>query len=94
MITTVTLNVAIDKTYEVDQLQKGEVMRVGKCTKTPGGKGLNVTRVIKLCGEEVVATGFVGGHSGAYVEELLEELHRKRGHVSMYWIMTELLLSF
>lgn len=73
MITTVTLNVAIDKTYEIDQLQKGEVMRVGKCTKTPGGKGLNVTRVIKLCGEEVVATGFVGGHSGAYVEELLEE---------------------
>ncbi|RSK53251.1 1-phosphofructokinase [Bacillus canaveralius] len=73
MITTVTLNVAIDKSYVIEELKKGEVMRVLKCTKTPGGKGLNVARVIKLCGEEVLATGFVGGHSGAYVEDLLKE---------------------
>lgn len=73
MITTVTLNVAIDKSYVIDALKKGEVMRVRECTKTPGGKGLNVARVIKLCGEEVLATGIVGGHAGAYVEDLLKE---------------------
>lgn len=73
MITTVTLNVAIDKSYVIDVLKKGEVMRVHECTKTPGGKGLNVARVIKLCGEDVLATGIVGGHSGAYVEDLLKE---------------------
>jgi tagatose 6-phosphate kinase len=73
MITTVTLNVAIDKSYVIDELKTGEVMRVQKCSKTPGGKGLNVARVIKLCGEEVVASGVVGGHSGAYVEDLLKE---------------------
>lgn len=74
MITTVTLNVAIDKAYVVDTLDKGTVMRVLKCTNTPGGKGLNVAKVAKLCGEEVLATGFVGGHAGAYVEDMLNAI--------------------
>lgn len=73
MITTVTLNVAVDKSYVVDELRKGEVMRVRKCTNTPGGKGLNVARVIKSCGEDVIATGFIGGHTGALVEDLLKK---------------------
>lgn len=73
MITTVTLNVAIDKAYTVDALNKGEVMRVKACTNTAGGKGLNVAKVAKICGEDVVATGFVGGHAGAYVEDMLKE---------------------
>lgn len=71
MITTVTLNVAIDKAYTVEAVNKGEVMRVQTCTNTAGGKGLNVAKVAKICGEEVVATGFVGGHAGAYVEDML-----------------------
>lgn len=73
MITTVTLNVAVDKAYVIGELNKGEVMRVQKCTNTPGGKGLNVAKVAKICGEEVLATGFVGGHAGAYVEDMLNE---------------------
>lgn len=73
MITTVTLNVAIDKAYVIDDFCQGEVMRVKKCTNTPGGKGLNVAKVAKLCGEEVLAAGFVGGHAGAYVEDMLNE---------------------
>ena len=64
MITTVTLNVAIDKAYVIDALNKGEVMRVQKCSNTAGGKGLNVAKVVKLCGEPVTAAGFVGGNSG------------------------------
>lgn len=73
MITTVTLNAAIDKAYTIDHLNRGEVIRVIKCSNTPGGKGLNVARVIKLCGEEVQATGFLGGYNGAKVEEMLRE---------------------
>lgn len=75
MITTVTLNVAIDKAYVIGEFKQGEVMRVLKCTNTAGGKGLNVSKVAKLCGEEVLATGFVGGHAGAYVEQMLNEEH-------------------
>jgi len=73
MITTVTLNVAVDKAYVIGEFVQGGVMRVQKCTNTPGGKGLNVAKVAKLCGEDVLATGFVGGHAGAYVEEMLDE---------------------
>lgn len=71
MITTVTLNVAVDKAYVIDEFKKGEVMRVLKCTNTAGGKGLNVAKVVKLCQEEVLAAGFAGGHAGAYVQEML-----------------------
>lgn len=73
MITTVTLNVAVDKAYRVNDLNKGELNRVKTCINTPGGKGLNVAKVVKICGEEVLATGFTGGHVGAYVEEMLNE---------------------
>ncbi|WP_163536333.1 1-phosphofructokinase [Gracilibacillus sp. YIM 98692] len=73
MITTVTLNVAIDKSYIISELKKDEVMRVQDCKVTPGGKGLNVARIVKLCGEDVLATGFIGGHAGAYVKEMLDE---------------------
>jgi tagatose 6-phosphate kinase len=71
MITTITLNVAIDKAYVVNDFAKNTVTRVLKCTNTAGGKGLNVSKIIKLCGEDIIATGFVGGHAGAYVEDLL-----------------------
>lgn len=72
MITTITLNVAIDKAYQVDVFQTGEVNRVRKCTNTAGGKGLNVAKVAKISGEEVAASGFLGGHAGAYVEDMLK----------------------
>lgn len=72
MITTVTLNVAIDKLYIVEDYKPYEVMRVKECTSTPGGKGLNVTKVAKLLGQEVTATGFVGGHAGEWVLEALD----------------------
>lgn len=71
MIATVTLNVAIDKAYVIDKLEHGTVMRVKKCTNTPGGKGLNVAKVAKLCGEEVLATGFAGGFNGKSVISML-----------------------
>ncbi len=81
MITTVTLNVAIDKAYVIGEFKQGEVMRVQKCTNTAGGKGLNVAKVVKLCGEEVLASGLVGGHTGAYVEQLLKEQQVKNEFV-------------
>ena len=49
------------------------MIRVATCNMTAGGKGLNVSRVIKMCGEDVLATGFVGGHTGALVEDLLQK---------------------
>lgn len=77
MILTVTLNAAIDKRYVVEEFRVGEVNRIKECTYTPGGKGLNVSKPAAIAGAKVVATGFVGGHAGRYIEESLDEFDIK-----------------
>lgn len=73
MITTITLNVSVDKAYYIKgSIVPGTVARVVKCRNTAGGKGLNVARIADFCGEEVTAAGFVGGFNGAYVKDLLD----------------------
>lgn len=72
MILTVTLNAAIDKRYVVDGFQVGEVNRVKECVYVPGGKGLNVSKPAAIAGARVIATGFVGGHAGNYIEDALK----------------------
>lgn len=72
MILTVTLNAAIDKRYVVEDFQVGKVNRVVECAYTPGGKGLNVSKPAAIAGAKVVATGFVGGHAGHYIEDELK----------------------
>ena len=72
MILTVTLNAAIDKRYVVEGFRTGEVNRMKECTYVPGGKGLNVSKPVSIYGAEVVATGFAGGHAGAYIEDALK----------------------
>lgn len=74
MITTVTMNAALDKAYFMkEKIKNGTVMRVDHCRTSAGGKGLNVARVISLCGAKVQATGLVGGFNGQYLESLLEK---------------------
>ncbi|AIF52525.1 1-phosphofructokinase family hexose kinase [Pelosinus sp. UFO1] len=73
VILTVTLNLAIDKTYAVDHFALTQVNRTRKVTALPGGKGINVARVASILGEEVVATGFVGGYNGRYIGKSLSE---------------------
>ena len=73
MILTVTLNAAIDKRYVVENYQVGEVNRVKECAYVAGGKGLNVSKTATIAGAEVLATGFVGGHAGAYITEAVEK---------------------
>lgn len=66
-VLTVTLNAAIDKRYELPNVALGRVQRVNRVVATAGGKGLNVARAAMLCGQQVVATGFVGGYAGEFV---------------------------
>lgn len=72
MILTVTLNAAIDKRYVVESFAQGEVNRVKECSYVPGGKGLNVSKPAAIYGARVVATGFLGGHAGNYIEDALK----------------------
>ena len=84
MITTVTLNASIDKAYHMtEKIENGTVMRVAKTDNSAGGKGLNVARVIKLCGVDSKATGLVGGFNGQYLESLLDAdgINHEFGHI-------------
>ncbi|MEU2955307.1 1-phosphofructokinase family hexose kinase [Streptomyces xanthochromogenes] len=71
MILTVTLNTALDITYRVPALVPHASHRVDEVTERPGGKGLNVARVLAALGHEAVVTGFVGGPSGEVLRALL-----------------------
>lgn len=71
MITSITLNTALDKLYRVDTLLPYAVMRVEDVSVTAGGKGLNVARVAAIAGENATAMGFVGGHNGALFQSLI-----------------------
>ena len=46
MIITITMNPAIDKTVEIDQLVHGGLNRINCVTKDAGGKGINVSKTI------------------------------------------------
>ncbi|MFI0368954.1 1-phosphofructokinase family hexose kinase [Actinomadura sp. 1N219] len=74
MILTVTLNPALDDTYEVPDVRFGEVNRVAAVHRRPGGKGVNVARVLHGLGHEVTAAGLAGGVAGRRIEEGLASL--------------------
>lgn len=82
MILTVTMNPSIDKLYRVEGNTLGAVQRVLEVSNTAGGKGLNVSRVSSLLGEDVTAMGLVGGHIGGYFESLIDgKIRRAFTHV-------------
>jgi tagatose 6-phosphate kinase len=69
VILTVTLNTALDITHRVRALRPHATHRVTEVIQRPGGKGLNVARVLAALGHEVTVTGFVGGGTGRAVQE-------------------------
>ena len=77
MITTVTLNPAIDTRYFIEDFKEGRLFRAEKTIKSPGGKGLNVTKVLRQMGADVVATGIIGGKNGEWIQENLKKMDIK-----------------
>lgn len=71
MVVTVTLNPAIDKTCKVGKLHKGNVNRMDKVERIAGGKGVNVTKILRQFGYPVKAIGFLAGTGGKFIEETL-----------------------
>jgi 1-phosphofructokinase/tagatose 6-phosphate kinase len=74
MIITVTLNTAIDKTLSVPNFRLGRRHRTVEQTTMPGGKGVNVARVLKALGQPVIATGLTGGATGTRIVDQLTQL--------------------
>jgi 1-phosphofructokinase len=75
MIITVTLNPALDKTIEIDEFKIGSVNRIVSTRVDAGGKGINVSKVIKELQYESLALGFLGGSSGNHIKNYLNNLN-------------------
>lgn len=72
VIVTVTPNAALDRTAIMPSFTLNAVNEVKALSSQPGGKGINVARVLKAFGVPVVATGFVGGDTGKAIKLGLE----------------------
>jgi 6-phosphofructokinase 2 len=71
MIVTITLNPAIDKTYQVGNLVPEHKLRCGNPFVEAGGGGINVSKGLKELGSSSVAVFFAGGRNGEYLQEIL-----------------------
>jgi 1-phosphofructokinase len=74
MIVTVTPNPSLDRTLEVEELRRGEVVRAYADRSDPGGKGVNVSRALVANGYRSRAVLPLGGADGELLASLLEGL--------------------
>lgn len=83
MILVINLNASVDKRYKMKDLVKGEVMRASEVDNTPGGKGIHVANVATILGEDCIATGYLGGKSGEFISEKLQDYGIKQDFVQV-----------
>lgn len=74
MIYTVTFNPSLDYIVAVDNMQLGMTNRTASEKLLPGGKGINVSTVLKNLGIDNTALGFTAGFTGEEIERELNEL--------------------
>ena len=75
MIYTVTLNPALDKTVEIPSFTTDGVNRITSIRTDPGGKGINVSKVVAALGSTSRALGILGGSTGQMISEALSGLN-------------------
>ena len=74
MITCVAPSPSIDRLFEVERLQPGEIHRPTQFVQVAGGKGLNAARAAAALGAEVHAVALLGGQSGRWIADELGRL--------------------
>lgn len=83
MIYTVTFNPSVDYIVRLEQFEEGELNRSNQTEKFPGGKGINVSRVVKEHGKETIALGFIGGFTGEFIRNELNKRKIKHDFVEV-----------
>lgn len=73
MITTITMNPALDRTIKVGSLTYGEVNRVGRFREDLGGKGINVGRILNGLGMPTMNTAFLGSENQHEIIEYIKK---------------------
>lgn len=74
MISTVTLNPALDKTIHISKLVPNDTNRVISIETDAGGKGINCSRMLKRLGAQTLALAYLGGDTGDYIRMVLEKV--------------------
>lgn len=72
MIYTLTLNPAIDHIVRLDNLDIGQTNRMKEESISAGGKGINVSKILKNLNEESIALGFIAGFTGEELDRILK----------------------
>ena len=72
-IVTITLNPAIDKTLTVPKFKIGNDFCETSISISAGGKGINVSEVLKHLNIKSITSGFLGGHAGEYIKNALDK---------------------
>lgn len=83
MIYTLTLNPAVDYYMDMNKFEEGELNKVNNSYTLAGGKGINVSKVLKNFGIESVALGFCGGFTGEYIRSDLNKYGIKDNFISL-----------
>lgn len=83
MIYTVTLNPSIDHVIEMNELQEGIVNKVNIENFYAGGKGINVSKILKEHGVENIALGFISGFTGEFIKNNLEQCGIKNNFINV-----------
>lgn len=74
MIYTVTFNPSLDYVMDIENFKQGSVNRSEKEQIFVGGKGINVSMVLKNLGNDSNALGFIAGFTGKQIEDQLKEI--------------------
>ena len=83
MIYTVTFSPAIDYVVDLANFTIGDINRTQQEQVFPGGKGINVSLVLANLGKSSIATGFLGGFTGAFIKEELAKRNIKSGFIEV-----------
>lgn len=73
MIYTITFNPALDYVIKVQDFNVGKINKSQKEYIYPGGKGINVSIVLKMLGQETTAMGFISGFVGKEIEKQVQK---------------------
>ncbi len=73
MVITVTLNPAVDKTAEVESYTVGGMNVLTNVVTDIGGKGINVSKTLRVLNRPNVACGLVGGIAGQLIRDGLKK---------------------
>lgn len=71
MIFTVTLNPALDYYLNFDHFKEGELNTPKETYQLPGGKGINISKLLHNYNTPNIALGFLGGYTGEFIESAL-----------------------